>query len=157
MVIPYIYQCLVHFIVAGEWRQWLNHVCIAVASINNLVRLHRLNRVCFVVVGEKIKQNFDVFNWSIPDNMLSKFYEIKHASEFPFIVVRIGLNRPFVLLQCSVYLKLKLVFQYCRLGCSEACPFVQWDSWRTFVQLYLKLIWFEDMPNHSPICHRSIY
>ncbi|CAL9235939.1 unnamed protein product [Arabidopsis halleri] len=45
---------------------------------------------------DRIKQNFDVFNWSIPNDMLSKFSEIEQASDFPHIVVRIGQRALFV-------------------------------------------------------------
>ena len=30
---------------------------------------------------ERIKNNFDVFDWSIPDDLLAKFSEIKQASK----------------------------------------------------------------------------
>lgn len=32
---------------------------------------------------KRIKENFDIFNWSIPDDMFAKFYEIKQARSFP--------------------------------------------------------------------------
>lgn len=31
----------------------------------------------------RIKENFDVFDWSIPENLFAKFSEIKQASIFP--------------------------------------------------------------------------
>ena len=30
---------------------------------------------------ERIKENFDVFDWSIPEDLLAKFYEIEQASD----------------------------------------------------------------------------
>ena len=56
---------------------------------------------------DRIKQNFDVFNWSIPEDMLSKFSEIGQASDFPHIVVHIGQRAFFVLLTHLGYRILK--------------------------------------------------
>lgn len=33
----------------------------------------------------RIKENFDIFNWSIPDDLLTKFGEIEQASFFLFL------------------------------------------------------------------------
>ena len=47
----------------------------------------------------RIKENFDVFDWSIPEELFAKFSEIKQASfQILFLALKIQLTLPKVCL-----------------------------------------------------------
>lgn len=50
----------------------------------------------------RIKENFDVFNWSIPDDMLAKFSEIQQASFAHFFFVQKKLVKAFPIVKLQI-------------------------------------------------------
>lgn len=50
----------------------------------------------------RIKENFDVFNWSIPDDLLAKFSEIQQASFAHFFFVKRKLVKAFPIFKLQI-------------------------------------------------------